>query len=206
MKAILFDFDGTIIDSQKIINEFVKQKLKEKNIILNEEEQKLVKGMSLKDFTKWIEKNKQTKINKEELRISKKIENQIPLIKDARKILAQIKSRGYKTAIVTNSPRDYVDHLVKKHQLNMFFDTIITEDDSKMPKPNPKMLEMAAQKLSVKETNCAIIDDSNTGIIAGNKLDMITIKLGEKTKIAKYEVEKISQLTNLLEKIHFSHR
>jgi len=205
MKAILFDFDGTIINSQPIIDEFVKKRLEEKQIKLNNEEEKNIKGMSLKDLTVWITKNKKTEIKKDYLKINSDIEENIGLIKDARKTLAKIKSLGYKTAIVTNSPKDYVNRLIKKHDLEHFFDFIITEDDAK-PKPNPEMLRIAAKKLIVKPDECAIIDDSKPGIIAGNELGMTTIKLGKKINDAKYGVDTIAQLPNLLEQIQFTHQ
>lgn len=206
MKAILFDFDGTLVDSQKLVDKYITNLLKKQGITLKEEENIFTKGMSVKDFAKWLLENKQLIIKTQDLILPSKIIEQIPLIEGAKETLALCKSRGYKTALVTNSPRKYTEKLIEKFNLKMYFDTTITEDEAIYPKPNPRMLEMACEDLNVKHQDCVIIDDNSPGIIAGNKLDMITIRIGKEKKEAKYGVANISQLPPLLEKIEFTHQ
>lgn len=206
MKAILFDFDGTLVDSQKIVDRHITSLLKGQGIILKEEENKFTKGMSVKDFAKWLFKNKQLIIRAQDLILPNEIINQIPLIEGAKETLALCKSRGYKIALVTNSPRTYTEKMLEKFSLRMYFDTTITEDEAIYPKPNPKMLEMACKNLGVNHQDCVMIDDNAPGIIAGNKLGMITIRIGKEKEEAKYGVANVSQLPQLLEKIHFTHQ
>lgn len=214
MKAILFDFDGTIIDSQGPVNNAVGKFLAKKNIFLNEEEKGFLAGMSITDFTKLINKTKNTNITEEDINInSEEVLSKINLFPHARKTLALLKSRGYKIALVTNSPRNYVNTMFNKLSLGHYFDTTITVDESSVAKPNPKMLEMACEKLNVKHKNCVMIDDNSPGIIAGKALGMMTVRISKATRKnnpqrekekANHVVNDVSELPDLLEKIHFT--
>jgi beta-phosphoglucomutase-like phosphatase (HAD superfamily) len=204
MKAILFDFDGTLVNSQPIVDKYVKGKLKELGIILHDQEDVFTSGMSVKDFAKWLFENKGILVKEDDLIIGQDVVDEINLFEGAKTTLALCKSRGYKIALVSNSPRNYVDLLINKFNIGMYFDTTITEDESLVPKPNPKMLEMACENIGVKHNECVMIDDNPPGISAGNELGMITIRIGNKKEEAKYVVAKISQLIPLLEKIHFT--
>lgn len=207
MKAILFDFDGTVVDSQPAVNKAITTFLEQKNIFLDEHEKEFLSGMSIRDFIKRIKKTRNIDITEEEININDdRTLSQINLFPHARKTLALLKSRGYKTALVTNSPRPYIDIMFNKLHLHSYFDTTITVDESIESKPNPKMLELACKQLQVPHKNCVMIDDNNPGIEAGNILGMITVKIGikETPQKAQHTISSVSELPKLLEKIHFN--
>ena len=203
MKAILFDFDGTLVNSQPLVDKYITEELKKRGIILAEDEHSFTSGMSVKDFAKWLIEKKHVHIEEEQLIISQEIINQIALYQGAKQTLSLCKSRGYKIGLVTNSPRNYVDALLKRFNIHMYFDTTITEDES-LPKPNPAMLEMACKHLGVQHGECLMIDDNTPGIQAGNILGMITVRVGKEKEEATYNVSTVSELPALLEKIHFN--
>jgi HAD superfamily hydrolase (TIGR01509 family) len=203
-KAILFDFDGTIVNSQPIIDEFMNDLYATKHIILSSEESFVTAGMSIKDFAQWLAEHKRITLHPEDITVKDPAYlERIEMFPGAKATLALLKSRGYKTALVTNSPRDYVDWLLKKHNMLPYFDTTITEDEALVAKPHPRMLEMACDELKIDHQECIMIDDNVPGITAGNVLGMITIRIGEKGK-ATYAVESVTELPEKIKEIHFT--
>lgn len=189
-KAILFDFDGTIIDSQPIINNYLFYILKKKGIVLSKDEKRLLGGISLIDTRTWLEKNKKIIFSEFEMTFYTTwfIITQLHKIKTfegVKQMLFKVKSKGYKMAIVTNSPRKYTHYLIKKNHLEGYFDAIITIDDAGVPKPDPKMLQMAAVHLGVKYKECIMVDDNKPGIVAGNKIGMQTVQVTTEQSVAK---------------------
>jgi HAD superfamily hydrolase (TIGR01509 family) len=120
-----------------------------------------------------------------------------------RSILALLKSRKFKIGLVTNSPRNYVEILFERHRLHHYFDSVITVDESKVAKPNPLMLKMACEEMNVHHKECIMIDDNEPGIIAGNKLNMVTVRVGNQKESAQYIVKNVAEILNVIERIHF---
>lgn len=198
-KALLFDFDGTIINSQPIIDEFMNDLYAKHSIQLEAEEKKVTGGMSIKDFADWLSKHKGITLTPEEITVTdSKYLERINVFPGTKATLALVKARGFKTALVTNSPRAYVDWLLQKHNLSLYFDSVITEDEALLPKPHPRMLEMACSELKVPHNSGVMIDDNIPGIIAGNTLGMITVKIGEKEKKATYTIDAVTSLPEVL--------
>lgn len=200
-RAILFDFDGTLIDSQPIIAEFMQDLYNKHDIRLDESEQLVTAGMSIKDFASWLTKNKGITLTAEDITVTDpNYLEKIALFPGARATLALIKAHGYKTALVTNSPRKYVDWLLHKYNLNIYFDTTITEDEALVAKPDPTMLEMAQKDLHAQANQCVMIDDNVPGIIAGNTLGMTTIRIGKKGD-ATYAVKSVVQIPEKIKEL-----
>ena len=200
-KAVLLDFDGTIVDSQPIIDEFMDNLYARKNIHLTEDEKFVTAGMSIRDFAVWLQEHKGVELTPEEITVSDpEYLERIDMFPGAKATLALLKARGYKTALVTNSPRNYVNWLLDKYNMHPFFDTTITEDEALAPKPDPRMLEMACQDLKTEHQNCVMVDDNLPGIVAGELLSMITVRVGKKEK-ASFSVTRFTEVPELLESL-----
>lgn len=161
--------------------------------------------MSIKDLAEWVYTHKQVELTPEEVTITdENYLEQIELFPGSKATLALIKAQGYKTALVTNSPRSYVNWLFHKYQLGHYFDVTYTEDEAIVPKPNPRMLRLACQSLQLPYHKAIMVDDSMPGIIAAKKLGMTTVKIGKEKEGALHVIEDVTQLPYLLEKIRFT--
>lgn len=199
-KAVLLDFDGTIINSQPVINSYFFALLKKKGIQLTEKEKEQLGGVSIEDSLAWLANHKNLKLSQLEKRFHEVYfwffhMKYIKPFPGAVVLLEQLRDKGTKIAIVTNSPRKYTLKLLEKNKLSHFFDTIVSVDDAGVAKPNPKMLAMAANNLHTKHQDCIMIDDNEPGILAAHLLGMKSIRLVEEKKesLADIQLKKIEE-------------
>ena len=69
-----------------------------------------------------------------------------------------------KTALVTNTSREIINHVSQCIDLDRYFDMKITSSDVVEPKPSAVPYNVAMDRLSVTSSGCAIIEDSSSGL------------------------------------------
>lgn len=178
MKAIIFDFDGTLADTlpicyfafQSVFNEFDDKDLSSEEI----------KAMFGPSETGIIRENLRH-ANKEkaiELFYEKYSEYHEKLVKSNEEIddlLRYLKDKGIKLGIVTGKARRSLDISLKLMQMENFFDVMITGDDVIKPKPDPEGVLKALSLLDVENHEAMFVGDSDADIHAGVKANVLTI-------------------------------
>ena len=81
-------------------------------------------------------------------------------------LLSRLKLRGLKLGVVTNSIRDTTQFMLKYANIYEFFDTIVTNQDVKLPKPDSEGYLLACKKLGVVPEETLVIEDGDYGIKA----------------------------------------
>ncbi|WP_339230916.1 HAD family hydrolase [Oceanobacillus sp. FSL K6-2867] len=178
IKAIIFDFDGTLADTLPICFYAFQAVFKEfDNIEVTSDEIKLMFGPSETGIIRenLIDSNHDQAI---ELYYDKYSEKHRELVLDNEKInglLLQLKREGYKLGIVTGKARRSL--LISLECLNMrdIFDVIITGDDVDTPKPHPEGVNKALEHLNIKNTEAVFLGDSEADILAGKQAKVHTI-------------------------------
>ncbi|WP_040983410.1 HAD family hydrolase [Oceanobacillus jeddahense] len=178
MKAIIFDFDGTLADTLPVCFYAFQAVFKEfDNKEITSDEIKTMFGPSETGIIKenLIDTNHDKAI---ELYYEKYREKHRDLVVENAEIndlLRFLKKKGYKLGIVTGKASrsllislDYLD-------MNDLFDVIITGDDVTIPKPHPEGLNEALALLNIKNTEAVFLGDSDADIQAGNQADVYTI-------------------------------
>jgi len=95
-----------------------------------------------------------------------------PCVKESLEILYY---RGFKMAIVTNKPYEFVEPLLKGLEIDKYFDVIVGGDSCKSKKPHPAMLECALKELKSSISQSIMVGDSKNDILASNQLGMQSI-------------------------------
>ena len=163
IKAIIFDFDGVIVDSEIKKFKELQSILKNTNFILKENDFKDMTGKKTSSFlsTKFPKMTKLEIKKVTELRRKKELfvinKNLIPGIK---KLLEFIKSKKIKIAITTGSNRELIKKTIEKNKIKKFFDLIISCEDFKQSKPSPECYKKTLKKLNLKTSEVIIIEDS----------------------------------------------
>jgi len=221
--AILFDLDGTLIDTaDDLINTT--------NNLCAELNKPTVDPKLLKDNLSFgLEKMLQialniniTEINAEYLeelknrfrvlyRQSKFIDSK--LFPGIELLIANLKEHGFKIGVVTNKTLEFASLTLDRVNLLTVIDCLVASDMVSKPKPHPEPVLLAMDKLQVKPHECIFIGDAEQDIISGNAAGVRTVaalfgyvgnKTVAKTWPAKYFVTTPTDLWPLVQSLFAS--
>lgn len=166
-RGALFDLDGVLIDSEGLYTQFWTDIEK-------------IYPTGVDDFALAIKGNALFKIlgtyfpdPEVQADITRRVhefENDIryPVYPGVREFLAVLRSRGFKTAVVTSSDNVKMESLWRQvPDLKEYFDTVITGSDVTRSKPDPQGYLLAAQRLGCAPGDCYVFEDSLQGLEAG---------------------------------------
>lgn len=195
-KAVIFDMDGVIFDTERIYLEDWTKVFKKYGYSLNKEVYTSVMGTGRKNVKETFKNVFGDDLPIEEMYIEKDamlfeaIEgNKVPLKKGAVEIIDFLEKNGYKIALATSAKRDRLEKQLKGANIQDKFGAIVCGDDVANSKPNPDIFLKAAAELSVKPEECIVIEDSSAGIKAAFNAGMIALHV-EDLKKADYDILK----------------
>jgi HAD superfamily hydrolase (TIGR01509 family) len=169
MSAILFDMDGTIIDSEPLWLEAEIKVMAELGFYWDFQDQINYLGGPMDRTEKYMQERsgniKPYGYFRERLNqvMKEKFDKELVVIPGALELIKDCKQHGVKTALVTASGRDLMMSAVKRFPDDAF-DVCISRDDVKNSKPDPEPYLKAAIQLNVDISKCIIFEDSVTGL------------------------------------------
>lgn len=171
VKAIIFDLDGVLVDSEPLSNESVRLTLKGFGVNYDGRYRKVTIGRGERDNFQFFKEKFGIKASLEEMLEEKRrtyrrvIERQgVKLIEGALELLGTVVKRGLKMAVATSGAWPYLK--LKKSGLGRIFRVVITSDDVKKTKPAPDLFLEAARRLKVRPGECLVLEDSKAGLLA----------------------------------------
>lgn len=204
-KAVLFDMDGVILDSETLYT-FAEIKLfKEYGVEIPEEDWPLFRGCSEDQFFNKtmdrynIDEEKSIFIKKGREYVKKEFINNLKFMKGF-KSLHKIIINNFKTGLVTASPIHNLDLVRSIINIDDLFDHIISGEETANNKPYPDPYLEMMSRLNIKPSNTVIIEDSLNGIKAGLSSGAYVIaKTGsapiEQLSIANLIISDLSEIT-----------
>lgn len=201
IKGLIFDMDGTIIDS-------IPQDFKAWNKALENYDTELDYEVYMKDLGAKGEKivRKHVDISEEEAteftQQKDKIfaesiqQNGLDSMPHIRPILVQARKQGMKIALATGSKDDKLDLVFEHVDLRDFFDVIITADDVEQGKPNGEVFLKAAKKLGLEPDEVIVWEDATLGVQAAKDAKMKCVCI---TTTQKGDTQDLEQADILLD-------
>lgn len=179
MKAVIFDMDGVIIDSEPIHFEVDIETMKDFGCSISKEELNKYVGTTneymfndIKNKYK-LDKPVEEIINyKCELVKRKVIESDLAPIEGIIDLLINLKAKNIPAAIASSSPRDFIEVVVSKFQLEDYFSYILSGEEVENGKPAPDIYVETAKKLGIAPEECIVIEDSKNGVLAAKEAGM----------------------------------
>ncbi len=198
IKAIIFDMDGLMIDSERVTFEGYQEILKKMNLTMTEEFYitllgKPVKGIYQRFYDVYGQDFPIESVIKDVHQyMAERFKNEgVPLKKGLLSLLTYLKDHDYKTIVATSSNRDRVDDILRSADIEKYFDDSICGDEVTKGKPNPEVFLKSCQKLGVKPDEAIVIEDSEAGIQASAAADIKVICIPD----MKYPEEKFAKKT-----------
>lgn len=230
-KVIIFDLDGTLIDSVNMFNEIYATLI---NIIT----EKVITADQIQDdwddvahqnlpgdlydnFLIYLDKKYSTELHDIDIlrkmysNIEYKYLSEIIGYKEyAKDVVLKLKQNGYTLVLATLSPKKVLEiynnknqKLINEFKINDVFDLIITYEDVEKKKPNPEVYLKVVEKLNVSKKDCLIIEDSLEGVKAANNAKIEVLNIVDKnmyktqSTIDKLSTYKMNNLKELLKLI-----
>jgi len=173
IRAIVFDFDGLIIDTETLEYEVLHQIYKEYEVELLIETYAQNIGTHIGEFNPYTnlanlakqELDAQFIKNLHRERLHLLLPNLV-LRDGVMDYIHQAKQMNLKIALATSSNRKWIDEFFARYDLHQYFDCICTSDDVTHVKPNPELYLRALSLLGVEGHEAIAFEDSHNGSIA----------------------------------------
>jgi len=143
--------------------------------------------MIIKDFNLKIDV--ETMINQKWAEILKKAKNNIKEIVGVVKLIKEFKERGFKLAVASASPFEFINLVLSELKLKDKFDVLTSATEIEKGKPDPQIFLLTAQRLNLKPEECLVIEDGISGMIAARAAGMKCIGLVKIKDYKKYPAD-----------------
>jgi len=179
IKAVIWDLDGTLINSVDHHWEAWREVMAEENITLTFED-------FVADFGKRNDEILRGRIDPEmsdaevariallkEEKYRRFIRTKgLVLLPGAQMWLEKLKAEGWRQALGTSAPRGNIDAVFDVLEIEQFFDAVMSSEQVKAGKPAPDVFLAAAAAMNVVPENCIVVEDAPAGTEAARRAGM----------------------------------
>jgi HAD superfamily hydrolase (TIGR01509 family) len=206
-RAVIFDLDGVLADSEPWWNEIDAKLLSEYGVSYRGEYHRDVLGVSYRLAVEFYKKAFGLFASVEELMRRRGViateffANRVGLFPSTKRTLERLREMKVRLAVATSSVSASARPFLDRHELTPFFDVIVTGDEIERGKPDPDIYLRAAKKLGIGADACLVIEDAPSGIAAGKAAGMRVAAIPDRRFVdaRDYEKEADYVLGNLLE-------
>lgn len=227
LELVIFDLDGTLIDSNGVNNELDIELVRflggneNSNEIIDERNDFLKRnkgGDAYLNYCEYLKTKYNSNLSKEEILqyrrdLSKGALKKVEYKKDADKVIKFLKEHNIPIALATVSRRADLDvyinenkNIREKCNIQEYFDYILTKDDVTEKKPNPEVYNKIIEKFKIKDlSKCIVVEDSLTGVLAAKNANLKVVAIYDKysdkdrDKINNLADYKVDNFNELLE-------
>ena len=173
IKAVLFDMDGTLVDSLWMWGDIDVEYLGKHGYEVPEDLQHTIEGMSFSEAASYFKEHFQLPASEEEIKnewiemAKDKYAHEVPLKPGALRFLKHLKSLGIPMGIATSSSRELLEAVLESLNLYEYMDYCMTSCEAGAGKPAPDIYRKVAGKLGAAPEECLVFEDTIAGIQAG---------------------------------------
>lgn len=178
-RAVLFDMDGVISDTERFYVEAIIERLKQEGISVIPEQLGDLFGSTMRhnwgilkewyglqgDVDTYVDEVHKIKMEIQEAQGLKPMPGVVELIR-------KLHGAGIPLAVASSSPREVIEHHMKAFGIRDCFDAIVSGLECREGKPDPEIYLKAAKDLGVEPSECVVIEDSSNGVRAGKAAGM----------------------------------
>lgn len=172
LKAVIFDMDGVMIDSEPVAFKAFDVLLNGKGLKYTMDFHKTIQGRMEIEVAKRVKEYYKLSESAEEILKLKTeiyymfIEQNLEAIEGLFSLLDYVKSKNLKCALVTGTLRKTTEKILNKLNIRNYFHLVVCGDEVKKGKPDPWVYSHAVEKLEINSSECVVLEDSDNGITA----------------------------------------
>jgi beta-phosphoglucomutase family hydrolase len=176
LKAVIFDMDGVIIDSEPMHRKAYHDMFKEVNISVSEELYESFTGQSTLNICKRLCDHFNLEVSPETLVALKRkhykqffeTNSDLTLIDGVEDLIKDYHKNGLKLVLGSSAAMSSIEQIFERFDLNQYFVAKLSGADLKESKPHPEIFIKAAEASGFTTEECMVIEDSTNGIKAAN--------------------------------------
>ncbi|MEF9478865.1 hexitol phosphatase HxpB [Chryseobacterium sp. RRHN12] len=182
LKAVIFDMDGVLIDSEKFWAQAEFDVFSSYGVKITEELAAQTKYMTTQEVTEfWYERFPWENFdaadleNKVVTRVIEMIHTNACTMSGVQEFIRNLKNNDYKIGLATNAPLRVAHAVLEKLEVYDLFDTVHSSEFEAQGKPHPAVYLTSAKNLGISPEHCIAIEDSHSGLKAAKAAGMKTI-------------------------------
>ena len=173
IQALIFDFDGTILDTESIWYESYRTAAAARGVELPLEVFTKIVGTYDDFMDRYLRERlgsdeELQALRREAVEIHYELEKKIEPREGVLDYLKEARKLGLPVGLATSSPLSWVRRFFDVHGLDPYFDILATSDDVEKVKPDPALYRLAAQRLGVEPGRALAFEDSVNGAKAAH--------------------------------------
>jgi beta-phosphoglucomutase family hydrolase len=178
IRAVIFDMDGVIAETEYVHIEAEKQTMLKYGVRISEDELHEYTGTTAKlMFTELIKKYGLDATFEEMFIVKEKIlfelmEKGVQPTKGVVDLLLELRKRKIKLAVASSSHRKMIEYVLKTLKITGLFESVVGAEDIERSKPDPEIFQVSAKRLEVKPEKCLVVEDSRLGVEAAKSAGM----------------------------------
>jgi HAD superfamily hydrolase (TIGR01509 family) len=188
MKAVIFDMDGVLIDSEPLWKIAEVTAFKKVGIDLTTTDCEETVGLRMDEVVQlWYDRVGWTGRSLKEVEddvidiLIAQIKEKGQALTGVQETLSLLKSKGFKIGLATSSADRILQVVLDKLEIRSYFDVLQSAEHEEYGKPHPAVFITTAKKLGTAPNQCLVIEDSFNGVLAAKAARMKVIAIPEKT-------------------------
>lgn len=200
-KAIIFDLDGTLIDSMNVWSDIDKEFFKMHDLPFEEDYQKEIGHKGLKEIAAYTKTRYNLKESEDEIisiwldMAKEAYAYKIPLKEGVKSFLEYLQSKNIKMGIATSNSLELTELVLKHHDIYKYFSKVVTVNELKTNKGSPDIYLHISDSFGLTPNECIVFEDLLTGIKTAKKAGYKVVGVKEISSLDKEkEIREIADL------------